>query len=69
MAVAQTRKNRALDLTQSFFTAGDLMEVAGDFGDADAGRYEEVRSRRASRWLALATASALALLAIILVTT
>lgn len=61
------RESRAIDQTQQFFTAGELMEVAGDFGDGDTGRYEDGRSL-ASRWLALAAASALALLALVIVT-
>lgn len=64
--VAKKRSKRALDQTQQFFAAGEVMEVAGDFGDTDAGRYIDAPATLVRRWLALAAASALALLMVVL---
>jgi hypothetical protein len=56
------------DITEQFFTAGDLMELAVEtdhFGDLEGSR-ESTRGLRA--WLALAAASAVGLLVLVVLT-
>ena len=61
-------KSARADITEQFFRAGDLMEMAPDSDDFDLDDGGALAARGLHGWLALAAASAVGLLVLVVLT-
>jgi hypothetical protein len=61
-------KSARADITEQFFRAGDLMELAPDSDDFDLDDRRPAGASGVHGWLALAAASALGLLVLVVLT-